>query len=67
MTFLPTRGDAHCSSDDVKRVFQPLITDIQRLVEDQVNLVKVKRLSERHPKANEIKVRLHPSAASDQS
>lgn len=32
------------------------MTDIQRLVDDQVNLVKVKRMSEGHPKAKEIKV-----------
>ncbi|KAL8667386.1 MAG: hypothetical protein Q9202_000602 [Teloschistes flavicans] len=41
--------------DDVKRIFQPLITDIERMVEDQLNLVLVKRLSEGHPKANEIR------------
>ncbi|KAL8887793.1 MAG: hypothetical protein Q9215_004678 [Flavoplaca cf. flavocitrina] len=41
--------------DDVKKIFQPLITDIERMVEDQVNLVRVKRLNEGHPKANEIK------------
>ncbi|TVY38304.1 Heat shock 70 kDa protein 12B [Lachnellula occidentalis] len=43
------------TSDDVKAIFDPLIADIQRLVEEQVNLVKVKRLSESHPKATEIK------------
>ncbi|KAL9027294.1 MAG: hypothetical protein Q9196_004161 [Gyalolechia fulgens] len=43
------------SSDDVRKIFQPLITDIERMVEDQVNLVKVKRLNERHHKAAEIK------------
>ncbi|TVY34329.1 Heat shock 70 kDa protein 12B [Lachnellula subtilissima] len=43
------------TSADVKAIFDPLITDIQRLVEEQVNLVKVKRMSEDHPKANEIK------------
>ncbi|KAL8693889.1 MAG: hypothetical protein Q9218_001354 [Villophora microphyllina] len=41
--------------DDVKKIFQPLITDIERMVEDQANLVLVKRLSEGHPKGNEIK------------
>ena len=40
----------------MKKIFQPLITDIERMVEDQVNLVKVKRLTEGHAKANEIKV-----------
>ncbi|KAL8715423.1 MAG: hypothetical protein Q9220_000757 [cf. Caloplaca sp. 1 TL-2023] len=46
----------YSSSDDVKKIFQPLITDIERMVEDQVNLVRVKRLNEKHPKANDIKV-----------
>lgn len=40
----------------MKGIFQPLMTDIQRLVDDQVNLVKVKRMSEGHPKAKDIKV-----------
>lgn len=43
----------------MKKIFQPLITDIERMVEDQVNLVRVKRLNEGHPKANEIKVHCH--------
>jgi hypothetical protein len=43
-------------SDDVKAIFDPLITDIERLVDEQVNLVTVKRMSENHPKADEIKV-----------
>ncbi|KAI4245362.1 MAG: hypothetical protein L6R42_010202 [Xanthoria sp. 1 TBL-2021] len=47
---------ANESSADVKKIFQPLITDIERMVEDQVNLVRVKRLNEGHPKANEIKL-----------
>ncbi|KAI4202012.1 MAG: hypothetical protein LQ350_002917 [Teloschistes chrysophthalmus] len=41
--------------DDVKKIFQPLITDIERMVQDQLNLVLVKRLSEGHPKTNEIR------------
>ncbi|MCJ1283392.1 hypothetical protein MMC26_002720 [Xylographa opegraphella] len=41
--------------DALKRIFQPLITDILRLVDDQVNLVTVKRMTENHPKAKEIK------------
>ncbi|TVY90525.1 Heat shock 70 kDa protein 12B, partial [Lachnellula willkommii] len=41
---------------DVKSIFEPLINDIERLVDDQVNLVKVKRLSDNHPKADEIKM-----------
>ncbi|KAL8946546.1 MAG: hypothetical protein Q9222_007073 [Ikaeria aurantiellina] len=53
------RLEANCwnmKGDDVKKIFQPLITDIERMVEDQVNLVRVKRLNEGHPKANDIKV-----------
>ncbi|TGO59388.1 hypothetical protein BCON_0045g00300 [Botryotinia convoluta] len=41
--------------DDLKKIFDPLITDIERLIDEQVNLVKVKRMSEDHPKATEIK------------
>ena len=41
---------------DVKKIFDPLINDIERLVDEQVNLVKVKRMSDGHPKAKEIKV-----------
>ena len=41
------------------------MTDILRLVDDQINLVKVKRMAEHHPKANEIKAwLLHPMASS---
>ncbi|CZT11384.1 related to hsp70 protein [Rhynchosporium agropyri] len=36
-------------------IFDPLIADIERLVDEQVNLVLVKRLNEGHPKANEVK------------
>lgn len=42
--------------DDVKAIFDPLISDIERLVEEQVNLVTLKRMSEGHPKADQIKV-----------
>ncbi|TVY30987.1 Heat shock 70 kDa protein [Lachnellula hyalina] len=41
--------------DDAKKIFDPLINDIERLVEEQVNLVTVKRMSEGHPKATEVK------------
>ncbi|KAL5326241.1 hypothetical protein ACEPPN_007379 [Leptodophora sp. 'Broadleaf-Isolate-01'] len=40
---------------DVKKIFDPLITDIQRLVNEQVNLVTVKRLSGAHPNVEQIK------------
>jgi hypothetical protein len=42
--------------DDVKSIFDPLINDIERMVEEQVNLVTLKRMSEGHPKADQIKV-----------
>ncbi|TGO25935.1 hypothetical protein BPAE_0069g00070 [Botrytis paeoniae] len=41
--------------DNLKKIFDPLIMDIERLIDEQVNLVKVKRMSEDHPKATEIK------------
>ncbi|KAF4627027.1 hypothetical protein G7Y89_g11126 [Cudoniella acicularis] len=41
--------------DDVKAIFNPLINDIERLVEEQVNLVTIKRMSERHLKADQMK------------
>ena len=53
--------------DTLKRIFQPLITDIQRLVDDQVNLVKVKRMTDGHAKAKEIKVPILPSHKSELS
>ncbi len=44
------------SRKDVKAIFDPLVNDIERLVDDQINLFLVNRLSEGHPKAEEIKV-----------
>jgi len=41
--------------DVLKGIFAPLITNIQSLVDEQVNLVKIKRMSEGHAKAKEIK------------
>jgi phenylalanyl-tRNA synthetase beta subunit len=38
-------------------IFQPLVTDIQKLVGEQVQKVQIKRLKERHPKTAIIKVR----------
>ena len=51
-----TLFEANANSDDLKEIFDPLIDDIKRLVDEQVNLVQKKRLSESHPKADEIKV-----------
>lgn len=50
--------ETKASSDDVKEIFDPLIDDIKRLVDQQVNLVQKKRISESHSKADEIKVSL---------
>jgi hypothetical protein len=44
-----------CSAD-LEAIFNPLITDIEKLVDDQVNLVISKRTLEEHPRAAEIKV-----------
>ncbi|KAF4626672.1 hypothetical protein G7Y89_g11485 [Cudoniella acicularis] len=40
---------------DVKAIFDPLIQDIERLVDEQVNLVTMKRVADGHPKADQIK------------
>lgn len=50
------RGPTDEASADVKKIFQPLITDIERMVQDQVDRVKIKRMDQGHPKANKIKV-----------
>jgi hypothetical protein len=42
--------------EDVKAIFDPLIANIERLVEEQVQGVLLKRSQENHPKAREIKV-----------
>ena len=42
--------------DTLKKIFYPLVADIQRLVDHQVSLVRFKRVMEGHPKAKEIKV-----------
>ena len=40
----------------VEGIFKPLIEDIGRMVDDQVNLVQKKRLAEGHEKGADIKV-----------
>lgn len=42
-------------SNDLYQIFAPLITDITKLVEAQVEAIKVKRLKENHPKGDEVK------------
>jgi hypothetical protein len=49
-------GSSDSSSEVVENIFKPLIEDIGRMVDDQVNLVQKKRLAEGHQKGSEIKV-----------
>ncbi|KAH7370903.1 Hsp70 family protein-like protein [Rhexocercosporidium sp. MPI-PUGE-AT-0058] len=41
--------------NDVRAIFNPLITDIERMVAEQVQLLTIKRMSEGHPKAEIVK------------
>lgn len=43
------------NGEDVRKIFDPLVVDIERLVAEQVTLVKMKRMSEGHPEANQVK------------
>lgn len=49
------RSTWELKSDVVGRIFDPLIEDIGRIVDEQVNLVQKKRLSEGHIKGEEVK------------
>lgn len=50
---------AHSSiSDSVHQIFEPVINEIEKLVAEQANKVRVKRLTDNHPKGPDIKVRL---------
>jgi len=49
------RSTWELKSDVVGRIFDPLIEDIGRMVDEQVNLVQKKRLSEGHIKGEEVK------------
>jgi hypothetical protein len=40
----------------VHEIFEPIIAAVEALVAEQVNRVKVKRMSENHPMGKEIKV-----------
>ena len=46
------------TSDSVHQIFEPVINEIEKLVAEQVDKVKVKRLTDNHPKGPDIKVRL---------
>ena len=37
-------------------IFEPIIFDIDRLVSDQITQVRLRRLSDQHPKGKEIAV-----------
>jgi hypothetical protein len=37
-------------------IFEPIINDIDRLVSEQISQARLKRVLERHPKGQEIKV-----------
>lgn len=43
-------------SRDVRDIFEPLVVDVEGMVEEQVGLVRLKRLSERHEQGKLIKV-----------
>lgn len=49
------RNTWELKSSLVEEIFRPLIDDIGRMVDDQVNLVQKKRLAERHRKGHEVK------------
>lgn len=49
------RSTWELKSDVVEGIFSPLIEDIGRMVDDQVNLVQKKRLAEGHRKGAEVK------------
>ena len=42
--------------DTLKDIFEPIINDIDRLVSQQINEARVKRLTEQHPKGGKITV-----------
>ena len=44
------------SREDVSAIFEPVVENIEKLVAEQVRLVKIKREADRHPKANTINV-----------
>jgi hypothetical protein len=56
------KGANNRPRENVQKIFAPLITEIQKLVDEQVNLVKIKRMTERHPMAQEIKVPQLPNS-----
>jgi hypothetical protein len=51
-------ADLKYPRETLQQILPPLITDIKDLVEQQVNMAKIKGLEEGHPKAKEVKVSL---------
>jgi len=45
------------TSDSVHEIFEPVISAIEKLVAEQVDKVRVKRMTKDHPKGKEIKAR----------
>lgn len=43
-------------SDAVHQIFEPVVNAIEKLVAEQVDKVRVKRMTGNHPKGKEIKV-----------
>ncbi|KAI9654197.1 MAG: hypothetical protein M1821_006725 [Bathelium mastoideum] len=48
-------GTLTLSARDIREIFQPVFEEINKLVKQQVNEVRLKRLSESHPKGTDIK------------
>jgi hypothetical protein len=51
------------NKETLTSIFGPLISEIEKLIDEQCNMVKIKRMQDGHAKADEIKVR----ATEDQS
>lgn len=46
----------HLKCDAVNQIFEPVVNAIEKLVAEQVDKVRVKRMTGNHPKGKEIKV-----------
>lgn len=61
MLYLHLQNKARMA-DDVTRsktlhgIFEPIFREIDKLVKEQVNLVRIKRMKDHHPKGFDIKV-----------
>lgn len=43
-------------SNDLYRIFEPVYSEVKRLVNEQIQAVKLRRLQDQHPKGKDIKV-----------